>query len=51
MPTERLEGVGPYTARAVAEFRNVLASARRLLGQECVLGFAVPHGIVIEVWG
>lgn len=50
-PTERVEGVGPHTPEAVAEFLEVLSAARCLLGQVCVLGMIIPDGLIIEVWG
>jgi hypothetical protein len=37
-PTERVEGVGPFTREACCEFRDVLAMTGRLLGEELVIG-------------
>jgi hypothetical protein len=50
VPTERFEGIGPCTSQALALFCRVLAMARRLLGQECVLGYVIPAGLCVEIW-
>lgn len=51
MPTERVEGAGPFTPEGVAEFVEVLDMARQRLGQVCTFGFVVPAGFIIECWG
>lgn len=48
--TDVVTGIGPYTPEAREEFLRVLSLLGRLLGQELVLGLALPIGEVFEVW-